>query len=83
MSCFDFFIYDIINKIYLKVISMKKFFYEFKTFALKGNMMGIAVGVLIGAAFQGVVTSLTEDILSPIIGLFIRQNFDSLELHVC
>ncbi|MCL2577101.1 MAG: MscL family protein [Defluviitaleaceae bacterium] len=62
---------------------MKKFFYEFKTFALKGNMMGIAVGVLIGAAFQGVVTSLTEDILSPIIGLFIRQNFDSLELHVC
>jgi len=61
---------------------MKKFFLEFKVFALKGNMMSMAIGVLIGAAFQGLITSLTENILSPIIGLFVRQNFDYLELNV-
>lgn len=57
---------------------MKKFFKEFKDFAVKGNVMSMAVGVMVGAAFQGVVTSLTENILSPIIGLFGGQNFDQL-----
>jgi large conductance mechanosensitive channel len=61
---------------------MKKFLQEFKNFALKGNVMNLAVGVIIGAAFQGVVTSLTQNILSPIIGLFARQNFDSLVLKI-
>lgn len=61
---------------------MRAFFQEFKTFAIKGNMMSMAVGILIGAAFQGLVTSLTENILSPIIGLFVRQNFDYLELTI-
>jgi len=61
---------------------MKKFLKEFKDFALKGNVLNLAVGVIIGAAFQGVVSSLTENILSPIIGLFTRQNFDSLMLEV-
>ena len=60
----------------------KKFFKEFKDFALRGNVMSLAVGVIIGSAFQGVVSSLTENILSPIIGLFTRQNFDSLQLGV-
>lgn len=60
----------------------KKFLNEFKDFALRGNVMSLAVGVIIGSAFQGVVTSLTQNILSPIIGLFTRQNFDSLELNV-
>ena len=60
----------------------KKFLNEFKEFALRGNVMSLAVGVIIGSAFQGVVSSLTNNILSPIIGLFTRQNFDSLELHV-
>ena len=58
---------------------MKKFFNEFKAFALKGNVMNLAVGVMVGAAFQGIVTSLTNDILSPIIGLFTGQNFSGLE----
>ena len=58
------------------------FFREFKEFALRGNVMSLAVGVLIGSAFQGVVTSLTTNILSPIIGLFTRQNFDSLVLNI-
>ena len=61
---------------------MKKFLQEFKEFALRGNVMSLAVGVIIGASFQGVVASLTENILSPIIGLFTRQNFDSLQLSV-
>jgi len=51
---------------------------EFTEFAVKGNAMNLAVGVIIGAAFQSVVASLTNDILSPIIGLFTGQNFDSL-----
>jgi len=61
---------------------MKKFFQEFKEFALQGNVMSLAVGVLIGAAFQEIVTSFTDNILSPIIGLFVGQNFDSLEWNV-
>jgi len=61
---------------------MKKFMQEFKEFALRGNVMNLAVGVIIGAAFQGLVTSLTDNILSPIIGLFARQNFDSLEFTI-
>ena len=59
---------------------MKNFFNEFKTFALKGNVMDLAVGVIIGAAFGAIVASLTENILSPIIGLFTGKNFDGLEL---
>ena len=59
---------------------MKKFLEEFKTFALRGNVMSLAVGVIIGSAFQGVVASLTDNLLSPIIGLFTRQNFDTLQL---
>jgi len=61
---------------------IKKFLQEFKEFALRGNVMSLAVGVIIGSAFQGVVSSLTDNILSPIIGLFTRQNFDSLSLSV-
>ena len=57
---------------------MKKFFRDFKEFTLRGNVMNLAVGVIIGAAFQGVVGSLTENIISPIIGLFAGQNFDTL-----
>ena len=59
---------------------MKKLMTQFKDFALRGNVMDLAVGVLIGGAFQGVVTSLTENILSPIIGLFAGQNFDNLSV---
>ena len=61
---------------------MKNFFREFKEFALRGNVMNLAVGVIIGAAFQSVVTSLTNDILSPVIGLFAGRNFDQHSLAV-
>ena len=62
--------------------AMKKFMQEFKEFALRGNVMSLAVGVIVGAAFQEIVTSLTENILSPFIGLLMGQNFDSLELSI-
>lgn len=39
---------------------MKKFFQEFKEFALKGNVLDMAIGVIIGGAFSGLVTSLTD-----------------------
>lgn len=48
---------------------MKKFFEEFKTFALKGNVMSMAVGVIIGGAFQSIVTSLTDNFIMPLIAL--------------
>lgn len=49
---------------------MKKFFAEFKKFALKGNMIDLAVGVIVGGAFNGLVTSLVNDIIMPVLSLF-------------
>lgn len=46
---------------------MKKFLQEFKEFISKGNVMDLAVGVIIGGAFSGIVTSLTENIINPLI----------------
>ncbi len=46
---------------------IKKFLREFKAFALKGNVMDLAIGVIIGAAFQDIVTSLTESFINPLI----------------
>ena len=47
---------------------------------MKGNVLNLAVGVIIGAAFQNIVSSLTENILSPIIGLFTGKDFALWEL---
>ena len=46
---------------------MKKFMDEFKTFVLRGNVMDMAVGVIIGGAFATIVTALTEDFINPLI----------------
>ena len=46
---------------------MKKFLEEFKEFALKGNVMDMAVGVIVGGAFSSIVAALTDNILNPII----------------
>lgn len=46
---------------------MKKFMQEFKEFISKGNVMDLAVGVIIGGAFSGIVTSLTDNIINPLI----------------
>ena len=61
---------------------MKKFFDEFINFAMKGNVIDLAVGVIIGAAFQSIVNSLVNDIVSPVLGLFTKMDFSSLVLTV-
>lgn len=48
---------------------MKKFIEEFKAFALRGNVMDMAVGVIIGGAFSGIVTALTDNFINPILNL--------------
>ena len=58
---------------------MKKFLAEFKEFALKGNMLDLAVGVIVGAAFNAVVKSIVNDIFTPIIGMILGGlDFSSL-----
>ena len=49
---------------------MKKFVEEFKAFINKGNVLGLAVGVIIGGAFSTITTSLTNDIIMPIVSIF-------------
>ncbi len=61
---------------------MKKFLKEFKEFALRGNVMDLAVGVIIGGAFQAIVSSLTSDVISPFIGLFASTDFSDLVLKI-
>ena len=52
---------------------------EFKEFALKGNLVDIAVGFVMGAAFKQVVTSFTGGIVSPLIGLVFKADFKDLK----
>ena len=61
---------------------MKKFMSEFKEFIMRGNVMDLAVGVIIGGAFSAIVTSLTDDIISPILGLFGGIDFSDLVAKV-
>lgn len=61
---------------------MKKFIGEFKAFALRGNVMDLAIGVLIGGAFSGIVNALTENIISPFLGMFGGANFDAYMITI-
>ena len=61
---------------------MKKFFGEFKEFIMRGNVMNLAVAVIIGGAFQAIVSSLCDDLISPLLGLFGGMNFDNLKAEV-
>lgn len=58
----------------------KGFLEEFKEFALRGNVLDMAVGVIIGGAFSNITKSLTDDIISPLLGIFGGANFDSLSV---
>lgn len=51
---------------------------EFKEFIAKGNVLDLAVGIIIGAAFTSIVDSFVKDLVTPIIGLFGGANFDNL-----
>ena len=55
---------------------------EFKEFALRGNVLDLAVGVIIGGAFQKLVTSLTTNVISPIIGCFSKVDFSAWKLTI-
>lgn len=56
---------------------------EFKAFALKGNVVDLAVGVIIGGAFNKIVTSLVNDVVMPVIGVLIGGvNFTELKLVI-
>jgi len=61
---------------------MKKFIEEFKAFIARGNVMDMAVGIIIGGAFTSIVTSLVEDIINPLLGLFGGMNFDRLHVNL-
>ena len=54
---------------------MKGFLKEFKDFAMRGNVIDLAVGVIIGGAFQAIVKSLVDDIVMPLIGLIAKNDF--------
>lgn len=55
---------------------------EFKTFIARGNVLDLAVGVIIGGAFQSLVKSLTDNIISPILGCFTEVDFNSYTLNI-
>jgi large conductance mechanosensitive channel len=58
--------------------SGKGFIAEFKKFIMRGNVMDMAVGVIVGGAFTSIVTSLNQDILTPILGIFGGIDFSNL-----
>lgn len=53
---------------------MKKFFQEFKEFAMRGNVLDMAVGVVVGSAFTAIVTSIVQNLLTPLLGLLISDS---------
>lgn len=59
---------------------MKEFIKEFKEFISRGNVMDMAVGIIIGGAFTNIVSSLVKDIINPILGLFGGMNFDQYHI---
>ena len=62
---------------------MKAFLAEFKTFIARGNVMDMAVGVIVGGAFKTIADSLTNDILMPLLGILVnRVSFADLSVNV-
>ena len=60
---------------------MKKFFEEFKTFIMKGNILDMAVGVIVGGAFGAITSSLVNNIITPLLAvLFNSPNTDALNI---
>lgn len=62
---------------------MKRYITEFKSFAMRGNVMDLAIGVIIGAAFGKIVDSIVNDVVMPIISMIIgKANFSDLVITV-
>ena len=65
-----------------EIKGIKKFFEEFKAFAMRGNVLDMAVGVVVGGAFTAIVTALVEDVINPVIGLFFKADFSSVVIDL-
>ena len=65
-----------------EIKGIKKFFEEFKAFAMRGNVLDMAVGVVVGGAFTSIVTAMVDDIINPIIGLFFKMDFSSVVIDL-
>ena len=61
---------------------IKKFMEEFKAFAMRGNVLDMAVGVVVGSAFTAIVSSLVDDVINPIIGLFFKMDFSDVVINL-
>lgn len=62
---------------------MKKILNEFKEFISRGNVMDLAIGVIVGGAFSSIVTSLVNNILTPLLGLILGGiNFSNLSIKI-
>ena len=61
-----------------KTSGIKNFFEEFKAFAMRGNVLDMAVGVVVGGAFTAIVTALVDDVINPLIGLFFKADFSDV-----
>lgn len=61
---------------------MKKILQEFKEFINKGNVVDMAVGVVIGAAFKAIVDSLVSDLISPLIGIIFKADFSDVSVTI-
>ena len=59
---------------------MKNFMNEFKEFISRGNVMDMAVGIIIGGAFTAIVSSLVEDIINPLLGCFVSMDFSAWKI---
>ena len=61
---------------------MSSFMKEFKEFAMKGNVMDLAIGMIIGSAFTAIITALVDNIFSPLLGLLIKVDFNDAAVNV-
>ena len=65
-----------------EIKGIKKFLEEFKAFAMRGNVLDMAVGVVVGGTFTAIVTALVEDVINPVIGLFFKADFSSVVIDL-
>ena len=70
--------FDILKKRGIRI--MKSFMKEFKEFISRGNVMDMAVGIIIGGAFTAIVNSLVEDIINPLLGCFVSMDFSAWKI---
>ena len=61
---------------------MKNFIEEFKAFALRGNVMDMAIGVIIGGAFQAIIKSFIENIINPLVGVIFQIDFSNVVISL-